>query len=571
MDGQEQLRRLIEAHQERLRRTFPADRRQAIVALARARDWAYLKPDPAPHPAAPLDPGEEGHRRAAGWNKALQLCFGATTGDAGGAPVPAGAGLDGWAERLIEECGRLAAGERVLAHCETGFMQVRQGGERAFDAWITTRRMPAEWRERVDFAWWAAALARRHGREMDELAAERPRVRERLWELARRRGAQIDPYAGDAELDGYYRRLGALHIKRMACQYGYPPGAAIGGCAFQLYLDIMGVLIGWALKDLDRALVLAERDGVADLRPLLATPRAETALVEALAAALAADAPLVRRALRSCTLDGDNATYHGASPGVAAPPLIRPDEDALVWSLAGLLGEPLLFVTRELRRRYAREYHNTAYLREEVFRRDLYELFGDKRFVKSAGAIEIKRDGGTLRTDLDAVIFDRKTGTLGIFELKSQDPFARSAGEHRRQRDYFSGANKQVAACLHWLQRNDPNILLARCDARAAKTFRVQKVHLFVLGRYLAHFADGPERDRRAAWGTWPQVLRLAGERPFGPSDANPLGSLFNKLVKDMPLSNPGVDPGVREIAIGEGWGRVRIYPSFAAYKGAVG
>jgi len=33
------------------------------------------------------------------------------------------------------------------------------------------------------------------------------------------------------------------------------------------------------------------------------------------------------------------------------------------------------------------------------------------------------------------LVFDRKTGTLGFFELKSQDPFARSTAELVRQRD----------------------------------------------------------------------------------------------------------------------------------------
>jgi len=38
------------------------------------------------------------------------------------------------------------------------------------------------------------------------------------------------------------------------------------------------------------------------------------------------------------------------------------------------------------------------------------------------------------RTDVDALVFDRKTGTLGVFELKAQDPFARSVEERQRQR-----------------------------------------------------------------------------------------------------------------------------------------
>ncbi len=195
--------------------------------------------------------------------------------------------------------------------------------------------------------------------------------------------------------------------------------------------------------------------------------------------------------------------------------------------------------------------------------------------MTSTGRVELKRDkgeGGNLRTDLDAVVFDRRTGTLGVFELKAQDPFARSAEERLRQRDNFYAANRQVSAVAQWLQRNDPTALLARIDARAAKTFRAQRVHLFVLGRYLAHFAPAagvPEPDRRAAWGTWPKVLRLTGGRPFGPSDANPLASLHQRLTRDTPLEGPPAEPGVREIALGPG--RLRVYPSFAAYRGAAG
>src|SRR5581483_8495966 len=120
----------------------------------------------------------------------------------------------------------------------------------------------------------------------------------------------------------------------------------------------------------------------------------------------------------------------------AAPPLIRLDADRVIWSARGLLGEPLIFLARELRRRYAQEYHNSAHLREGVFRQDLYRLFGDKRFSLSAGRVELKRSGEA-RTDLDALVFDRKTGTLGVFELKAQDPFAASAEEQQRRRDNF--------------------------------------------------------------------------------------------------------------------------------------
>jgi len=70
---------------------------------------------------------------------------------------------------------------------------------------------------------------------------------------------------------------------------------------------------------------------------------------------------------------------------------------------------------------------------------------------------------------------------------------------------------------------------------------------MFVLGRHFAHFSGG-EPDDRAAWGLWPQVLRLfepavSGEvRSVEGQDAsrkavlaNPIRWLADELRKDAP------------------------------------
>ncbi|HYI13797.1 MAG TPA: hypothetical protein VEX37_00280, partial [Thermomicrobiales bacterium] len=354
--------------------------------------------------------------------------------------------------------------------------------------------------------------------------------------------------------DAHYHRLATTHLAGMAYQLGYPPDAEIDGCTIQTYCDVLSWLIGYALRERDRG------------EPL--TPRSESMLIATIASALRADPTVIGRAITAFTLDGENAAYHAAVPGVASAPLVRLDADRLAWSIHGLTSEPLLFLTRELRRRAAEAYHNSAFLREDVFRRDLYALFPDKRFVMSASRIELRRESGNIRTDIDAVVFDRKTGTLGFFELKSQDPFARSTAELTRQRDNLLYANRQVSGVLAWLQRYGADELLKRVDSRTAKTFRAHKVFPFVLGRYLAHFGDGAEPDRRAAWGTWPQVLRLLDGQSFRPTDANPLASLFNRLTRDTPLDLATPDEPARQIAIGRS--RLRVHTSYAAYKTSV-
>jgi hypothetical protein len=243
--------------------------------------------------------------------------------------------------------------------------------------------------------------------------------------------------------------------------------------------------------------------------------------------------------------------------------------DRLAWSVHGLTTEPLLFLLRELRRRATQEYHNTAHLRERVFRDDLYALFQDRRFVTSAGRIELRREAGDPQTDVDAIVFDRKTGTLGLFELKSQDAFARSTAELGRQRDNVLYANRQVSGALAWIQRHGANDLLARVDQRTAKTFRAQKVYPFVLGRYLAHFIDGPEPDRRIAWGTWPQLLRLLDAQPIRATDANPLASLFTRLTRDAPVVALPADAAPREIPLGNA--HLTVHPSYGAFRAHAG
>jgi hypothetical protein len=530
MNVRERLRQAISEQQNRLRAGVPSDRREAILALIRSQDRLLHSSDIEPLPD--LVTGRRGANLGA--NKALQLCF--ETADDAATPAPASSGdrLDGWGERFLEECGRLAEAELILAHCETGFMRMADDGNGTVHAWIATKRTPTSWRERTDIDWWASWLARRHEPELRALRAERP--------------ATDSSGPGD---DVFYRRLAGVHLKIMAYQLGYAPDAVVGGCSVQTYRDVLGQLIGWALQARDRGEV--------------ATPRTEHSLIAAIASALAADPVVIGQAVAAFTLDQENAAYHAAVPGVAAAPLVRVDPSQLVWSVHGLTTEPLLFLTRELKRRATQEYHNTGYLRELVFREDLYALFQDKRFVTSAGRIELRRDTGDVRTDVDAVVFDQKTGTLGLFELKSQDPFARSTAKLARQRDNVLYANRQVSGVLTWLKRHGPDALLGRVDSRTAKKFRVQKVFPFVLGRYLAHFSDGPEPDRRAAWGTWPQVLRLLDEQPFRANDANPLASLFTRLTKDVPLVRLPDDDAPREMAIGAA--RLIVHPSYAAFQ----
>ncbi len=528
MNAHDRLRQVIDERETHLRASVPPDRQGALIALVRARDRQL-------HPSgiAPTPDLVTGVRRPGlGGGRALQLCLESIDDDATTGQRESTESLDGWAERFLDACGKVTESELVLTHCTTSFMRLLVDSHGSFDAWVATKRAPASWRERSDIDWWAASLASRHEPDLHNVRAPRP-----------------DTESNQSGYEERYRQLADSYLPAMAYQLPYPPGALISGLTNETWRDILAWLIAWALRERDRA------GG-----PVL---RSEQSVVVEISSSLGIDPAIIGLAVAAFTLDRDNAVWYAAAPG-SAPPLVRIGPDRLVPSFHGLTSEPLFFLTRELRRRDAEAYHNTAHLREVAFRQDLYALFQDKRFVTSAGRIELRRDSGNIRTDIDAAIFDRRTGTLGVFELKSQDPVARSAAELTRQRDNVLYANRQISGVLDWIKRHSADAILDRIDRRTARTFRVQKVYPFVLGRYLVNFNDGPEPDRRAAWATWPQVLRLLEEQPFPVAGGNPLASLHSRISKDTPIIGPPTTGPSREIDLGAA--RLVVHPSYAAY-----
>ena len=556
---QEQLRQLLNAQYALLRQTFPTDRQHTLLALVCASNKYYLE-------TQQNTPSHYTFPTNLGLPKALSLCFSTEHTQVNTSTAT----LDIWADATLQKCIRLAEVERILDYCDSGFMRMQQGNDADYNVWVASKKMPTEWREHEDLVWLTNFLKQTLAPEMHTLHTERASIQQQLVEFAEQwNGQMFNLYKTTRTIDDYYHHLGILHVKSMAAYTTYPDSTRIGGCTFAAYRDVLGVLVVLALKHIDICRDRCITSSLAADCPEDAIHRSlrhnDALLIEALATTLALDHATVRLVLDAYTLDAENVSYHTSTTEVPTPPLIRLDEQHRVLSLEGLLSHPLFFLMRELKRKYSYEYHTASQVREEMFRQDVYTLFADKRFVKSAGHVELRGTKGTLTTDVDALIFDRKTGTLALFELKSQDPFAYSPQERIRQRDYFYSASRQVIASSEWVKRNGANALLSRLDSAQIKRLKAQNVYIFVLGRYLAHFFDGPPFDSRATWGTWSQVLRLAQGKPFGANDTNPIQALHNKLTKDTPLVLADKSLAIQEIGIENK--HIRVYPSFEVYR----
>lgn len=523
MNASDQLRQAIDDEERRLRAGIPPERQAALLALLRLLD---------------SPPGDQAVKEASlatgrrlldlGGKRALCLCVEPKIDVRLGVGAQGELTLDEWARSFLRGCALVVEARTVLAFGETGSMHLIADEAGSIHAWFASKLPPPAMRERYDIDWWADALAR----------TDDPRT-----------GTSAN--LGAPASEEWARQVAAVRVAAMRYQFDYPPEAVLGGVTVQTYRDLLAWLIARAL--------------MRRLRGESPVGEARAALAAAISTELRHDPQTIGRALDGFTLNVDNAAYHAAITGGGSVPIVALDAEHVALSLHGLTTEPWFFLTRELRRRDAQVYHNAAFMREARFRENLFALFQDTRFVTSRGRIQVRREQGELRTDIDAAIFDRKTGALAIFELKSHDPFARSATELARQRDNVLYANRQISGVLDWLKRHGADDLLSRIDQPTAKRYRVSKVLPFVLGRYLVRFNDGPAPDRRAAWATWPQLLRAIEERPPIATASSPLATLFARLSRDDPFATLPAQAEPEVVSLGDR--RLFVYPSYAAFR----
>jgi hypothetical protein len=99
--------------------------------------------------------------------------------------------LDTWANTLLQACGCLAEGERILDHCETGFLHMQQGNDADYNVWIARKKMPTAWREHADLRWWTKLRAQLYEAELHALQEEKEQLQPQLSCIIVIEGANI--------------------------------------------------------------------------------------------------------------------------------------------------------------------------------------------------------------------------------------------------------------------------------------------------------------------------------------------------------------------------------------------
>lgn len=539
----ETLKELIHQQEQRILASFPEQKRWGLLELARAMD-AYV------FYVIGLDErerklgigGVREHLYKYGWNKALSLFMDQSCLEQGAPLVQSFKESQEWADSVIQHCGRLGSCQMMLDLCRYGLADLSTPslGELRFS--LRGSALGVEAMEREEFEVFRELAVEIDNQAWSDIWSHRNDIMMQMNPLVSPWREHYIQYQTNPEIDGYYEALGLLWARRHyePGQDAFPPDITFGGLPFTLYKAVVVELIGWALKHMDFCQALLLKHPNLQLRNILTITQNEMLLRGWMSAALDVTWEEAVQGLDTLKLTLENKHLHTSVNAGNAAPFLSIGHETVIKSIAGTLVSPFDFMLAELRRRYPQDWDRAVDQRERYFRRELYVMFPGDRFLTFDRPVKLRNESEIV-TDIDAVVLDTSTGVLGLFQLKWQDPFGSSMRKRESKKvNFLREGNKWVSAVMSIVD-SQPQGFKQLLGDRKGDNPNVIAVRLFVLGRHFAHFSGETTPDPRAAWGLWPQVLRLVKESYEG---SDPITWLYTALQERSPLRR---DPPMAE------------------------
>ena len=544
------LARIIREEEDRILGTLPGERRWGLLELVRAIDYYFvyvLSLDEKKREEEIESERWDLYRH--GQNKAISLFVDQSSILPGASLTRSTRIHQQWADAVVQSCGRLGICETILTLYRYGLVELSMPSPRTIHATVSQRELGIEPFEANEFRIFYDLAKEIDQHIRDQNAAIRPGVMVLMAPLVSTWEEHFIQYDTIPEIDSYFHGQGHLWASAHyePGQDAFPPQSTFGDLPFELYKEAVVHVISWALKHITFSGLLLSRQTHLDIRNVLTITKDEARLLSDLSAALGITAIEARQVLDTLKRTPQNLQAYTPEPAVDIAPFLNINSSGVVHSIAGTLGSPFDFMLAELNRRYPKDWDHAVNEREEVFRKELYDLFPTQRFGKAEKPLKLKNEGA-IATDIDAAVFDISTGTLGLFQLKWQDPFGTSMRKRNSKMKNFLNETNRWVATVSSILNHSPKALDSLLGEGATRICDTNRILLFVVGRHFPHFSGGVYRDSRAAWGTWPQMLRLLKELQEG---SDPIAWLHKMLQEQSPSLRTPITVEEYEMQIG--------------------
>jgi hypothetical protein len=554
MNAREEIQTKLTAYRSRLKQSFGyPEHRAALLQILRCMDIQTVAAFSRFY--AGLSPNENEHSpevgRLFGWgfNEALSLFWGEHVYQPGIPLFQTPQDLKDWGDSLLQCSARVRLIEQALEMERIQLAKISRTSDEIFECVFNESAAGVEKLEKDDLDIFNVLLGRRYQREdvWKKLNARRPEIIKRMNKLVRPWRKHYIIYDAEPEVDDFYHDLSALVAPTRLGFDCFPPQAMFGGLPFGKYIECVRVLMGFAFKHMDFCLLLCGRRPEINPIDIISLPHKWVNSVRYVSYALNVSEAEAEQLLVMTTMTPENAPHHLRVPAGPLACQYMLGRGSAVRSIHGCLENPFQFMLRELHRKFPTDWDKSVDAREAIFRNDLFHIFTSfNRVVCFTDNVNISTSAG--KTDIDALAVDVVSKVVGVFQLKWQDLFASSMRERESKKtNFLKTGNAWVKRVSQWLIEGKMSETLISLGLPKELATQIKTARLFVLGRNFSHFSGDCPMDERAAWGTWPQVLRLLEVKAVGES---PITILHDQLISDSPYKRAQKPKNREEVKI---------------------
>lgn len=444
-----------------------------------------------------------------------------------------------WVDSIIQHSGSIQICQQHLDYQKADLAKLDSLSDKNFQFEFLVDTPGVEYYEILSLQYYHSIIDKVLSEKSEPIIKRLPQIREGLKSIVNVFQNDFISYRGNEETDSFYSKLGYLYMMTSQVIDEFDESDTFGGIPYKEFIDVAEDNFGNALMHRDCCMALAEKTShKIFLRNILSYCFSRQAFLSILHEFRKLNKERASEIISCYTITKDNYEYHLNYPGAKPAPFFQVGNDVLIRSDYGSLANPIFFLNRELKRKYAKDYFNAVNKREVRFKKQLYDLFPQERIIKIWDNIEIRVDGQS--TDIDAILFDKDRAILGLFQLKWQDLFSSSIRERfSRISNLIPKSVEWIDKILNWITSSDSKGLLQTLKISSEFT-EVRDIYLFVLSRNHVHFTN-TKLDARASWGSWFQILE-ASAKIKDPFNTNPIGELAAKLDFFSPESRREIE-----------------------------
>ncbi|OOG18832.1 hypothetical protein BWD42_02405 [Sphingobacterium sp. CZ-UAM] len=525
----EELNRIIAKKSEQIGKTFNGPPYVAIQTIVRAIDILFTF-----HPEITNEDHFDMELIKFGWPQLLKpFYFNLKIDEI--SPLPSTTEkLRNWAISNLIHSGKIALCQQILSYEKADLISIKRQTDKhfIFECLHSNTGIERFDRESMDFLK-HNIISRIIEDKKAALSFDVDRIAKEFKKLIKNPFGDYISYQTTPDIDDYYNEQGHYLLLKMQGYDNFDPNDKFGGIEYHKYITIIELIIGVAIKHSDACLYLKGKKPNVQLENLISYTQNKNNAINDYASYIGWDRHIVKQIFECITLTKENFDYYLEYPAPPPPMFIEVSGSLLIRSIAGCLGNPFALLNRELKRKFIKDFDKAVNNREDRFRKELFNFFSKESIIKIDREIKISFDD--VKTDIDAIVYNKETNTLGLFQLKWQDPFSHSIKERfSRINNLFPKANEWLTKIKRWLSTFDDRTILnaLQIENVLGEKRTIERVYLFVLARNQINFT-GIEMDETAAWGSWYQLIEAYSTIHTTLND--PIEDMFVRLKASSP------------------------------------